>query len=223
MPRARPCWAIVVEDEPLPAKALSRMLRRRSFSVRVATTTSEALEALATTKPLRLVLAELRIPGPRSRPKYGGLDVLEKVACRHPDVPRAALTGVSDRAVAAQVTALGALFIDKSDAVEKLAALVERAAAHPIAIPLLAHHVMRTVRDRRLTASEAAVLCWLVAGRARDDYCAEHAVSAATFDWHVDQLRAKFDGCPRIHDIVAGVLRDLIARMVRPERLHSTQ
>ncbi len=209
-------WALVVEDEPWQAKALCRILSPR-FRVRLASTQREALAALGQTTPLRLVLTALSLGGAGARRACSGLDVLDAAANDHPHAPRAAMATCVDPGIARDVQSRGAVLLPKPVAEDALRSLLDRAAAYPIRSPALARHVVSVMRAQRLTRTEGAILCWLVQGRSREDFCAEHAMKPATFDWHVDELRKKFAGRPRVHELVISILRELVERTPPPD------
>ncbi len=200
-------WTLIVEDEPHQARALSRLLCSE-FEVRVAATVREALEVIASNGTVRLVLTDMSLPG--GRQKYGGLDVLDYVVDRLPDVPCAAVTGILDPCLDELLAERRTPMLPKPIGRATLDPLIDRALAFPIRSERLALHVIARVRGAHLTPVQRAVLCWLVAGRERADFCALHGTLASTFDWHVDELRKKFDGRPRIEALVGSLLREVI-------------
>lgn len=180
-------WALVVEDEPAQAKALRRILAQR-FRVRLARTRGEALAALAETRPLHLVLTAVHLQSEGLRGRRAGIDVLDVAATAHPCALRAAMATDDDLVMARAVGARGAVVIVKPVMKDSLRPLLDRATAYPIRAPALAAHVLGLIRAHRLTNTEGAVLCWLVQGLAREQFCEEHAMKAATFKWHVHGL-----------------------------------
>lgn len=198
---------LIVEDEPHQARAFARLLSSE-LEVRVAGSVHEALDVLAASSAVRLVLTDICVPG--ARQKYGGLDILDAVTARLPDVPRAAITAVGDAGLAALLAQRCTPLIPKPFERAALDTLVDRTLAFPIRSEPLALHVVARARAAGLTPAQRAILCWLVAGRDREAFCESQGMLASTFDWHVDELRKKFDGRPRVDALVASLLREVI-------------
>ena len=77
---------LLVDDEPRILSALRRTLRREPYELLVAETWSEALH-LCETQPVDLVLSDHKMPG------MTGLQLLERIAARRPQVIRMLITG----------------------------------------------------------------------------------------------------------------------------------
>ncbi len=82
---------LVVDDDPLVGKALSRLLRREGFEVAIASDAAQALVMLDGFTP-DLVLSDHRMPG------MTGAELLALVRRRHPGVLRLLISGDAERA-----------------------------------------------------------------------------------------------------------------------------
>ena len=80
-------WAVVVDDEPDFARGLARLLAGRFPDIRVAAVHSgrEALAVLAK-REVHLLITDLRMP------EMSGMQLLESVIARHPDLSVVVLT-----------------------------------------------------------------------------------------------------------------------------------
>lgn len=80
---------LVVDDEPLVARALRRLLKREGFTVELAHSGEEAL-AMLEGFAADIVLSDFRMPG------MTGSELMKQVKHRHPGVLRLILSGYAD-------------------------------------------------------------------------------------------------------------------------------
>ena len=91
---------LLVDDEAHILSALRRALRREGYEILAAASAAEAL-ALLEERPVDLVLSDQKMPG------TSGLELLRRVAARHPGVARLLITGWPEEVPAAEREALG--------------------------------------------------------------------------------------------------------------------
>ena len=91
---------LLVDDEPRILSALRRTLRREPYEVLTAEGPVEALRAIES-QPLDLVMTDLKMPG------MTGLELLERVAARHPRAARILITGGTEVISDASLRAVG--------------------------------------------------------------------------------------------------------------------
>lgn len=95
---------LVVDDEDRILSALKRVLRREGFELLFAGSPSEALSLLAA-HSIDFVLSDHKMP------EMTGLELLERVAGRWPDVGRALITGWPEEVPAGRAKAAGILAV----------------------------------------------------------------------------------------------------------------
>ncbi len=78
---------LLVDDEPRMLSALSRTLRREGHVLETAADASRALERLAASPPVALVISDHKMPG------MTGVELLAEVARRWPGTARILLSG----------------------------------------------------------------------------------------------------------------------------------
>jgi CheY-like chemotaxis protein len=91
---------LLVDDEPRILSALRRTLRREPYELLVAEGHAEALRIIET-QPIDLVLSDLKMPG------MTGLQLLERVAQRHPRAVRMLITGGTETIPEPSLRAVG--------------------------------------------------------------------------------------------------------------------
>ncbi len=91
---------LVVDDEERILSALRRTLRREGYEIVTSESVHEALEILDS-RPIDLILSDQKMPG------MSGLEFLEKVAARHPEVARLVITGWPEEIPPDQIELLG--------------------------------------------------------------------------------------------------------------------
>lgn len=116
---------IFVDDEVNILKAVQRLLRNESFTVLTASRGSEALELLEK-EGAEVVVSDQRMP------EMTGVDLLQAVRERHPDVVRMMLTGYTEMNVAVEAINRGEIFrlITKPWNDEELKATLRQALDH---------------------------------------------------------------------------------------------
>ena len=113
--------ALVVDDEPSVARAVSKLLSRRGYSCRSAPDAFSAMRILKD-ETFDLVVSDLRMPG------RGGIDFLSDVVALHPDTATVILTGFGD--VATENLAISAgvdAFMTKNADQEEIKSCLEHA------------------------------------------------------------------------------------------------
>jgi len=93
---------LLVDDDPVFCDSLRRALERRGLSVEVAHDVPQA-ERLATDRPPRYAVLDLRMPGPP------GLVLIERLLRLSPEIRIVVLTGYASIATAVQAIKLGAV------------------------------------------------------------------------------------------------------------------
>lgn len=91
---------LAVDDEELNLELLQRCLRR-DYDVMVASTPARALELLAQTPDVAVILSDYRMPG------MTGTELLGETLASHPDTRRVIITGYEDNDVLARATDAG--------------------------------------------------------------------------------------------------------------------
>lgn len=112
---------LVVDDEPGVRRALLRLFRQQGFSCLEASNGREALEVLATSGDVPLVVSDMRMP------ELDGMELLETVRRLHPDTAVILLSGATDTVTAVDCLRLGAAdFLLKPVSLDELQARVTR-------------------------------------------------------------------------------------------------
>ncbi len=91
-PLEAPLYLLCVDDEAEILKALTRVFRHESFKVLTAASGREALEIMARTENIGLILSDQRMP------EMTGSVFLQRAKKMAPEIPRMILTGQSDMA-----------------------------------------------------------------------------------------------------------------------------
>lgn len=81
---------LIVDDEPNVVTALQRLLRSEGYHIFGAADAREALEILAVTKDIGVVLTDQRMPG------MSGIELLSKVKVLYPNISRLVLSGYTE-------------------------------------------------------------------------------------------------------------------------------
>ena len=110
---------LIADDSAAIREVLSELLRQRGYQVLTASDGAEALQVLEA-KPVDLILTDVRMPG------MGGLNLLEKVRMKMPDIPVVLLTAWPSVEVTVQALRLGARdFLTKPTSSRDLLQVVE--------------------------------------------------------------------------------------------------
>jgi putative two-component system response regulator len=113
---------LVVDDEPVVRRAVRRMLEAQGFTCLEAGSGREALDVLAGTGELPLIVSDLRMP------ELDGMGFLTEVRRLFPDTAVVMLSGVAETSVAVECLRQGAAdFLTKPVAVAEMHARVTRA------------------------------------------------------------------------------------------------
>lgn len=115
---------LFVDDEPRVLDGLRRMLypMRHEWEMAFATSGREALEILAQ-EPFDVIVTDMRMPG------MGGVDLLQEVMRRHPNVVRIVLSGQAEREAIARAVGPAHQFLSKPCDAETLRSTLARACA----------------------------------------------------------------------------------------------
>ena len=113
---------LFVDDEPNILQGLRRMLRplRHEWEMTFASDGNEALGVLAN-GPCDVLVSDMRMPG------MSGIQLIEQVRQRHPDVVRIVLTGQADRDATVAAVGCAHQYLSKPCDTETLKATVDRA------------------------------------------------------------------------------------------------
>jgi CheY-like chemotaxis protein len=121
---ARNLKVLVVDDERSACQSVDKVLRRRGHVVVQSLSVPEALEAIASSPELDLVIADLMMP------QVGGIELLRSASARWPDLPVLVVTGYTSIASAVEATRLGAVgYLQKPFTPDELERAVGEAAA----------------------------------------------------------------------------------------------
>ena len=194
----QPTRVLIVDDHALFAEALAARLGREPDLVilPIAADVRRALALTATERPRVLVL-DLTL-GAES-----GLDVLDRVRERHPDVRVVVLTAMDDLDTMVRAVRRGAVgWLEKTESAELVARVVRSAARQGGWIPpdVLGDVLRALVRDggdaggdllAGLTPREREVLQCMVDGLGRTEIAGRLGLSANTVRTHTQNLLAK--------------------------------
>lgn len=115
---------LVVDDDARVTRSVETVLRDEGFRVVVASGGVEALDVLDSTTP-DLVLLDVWMPD------LDGIEVLERLRARRPDLPVIVISGHGTVELAVKATRLGAVdFIEKPFSIDGLLGTVKRALGH---------------------------------------------------------------------------------------------
>lgn len=120
-----PIRVLVADDEPMLRRSVVRMLANKGMHVSTAEDGARAIE-LMVTEPFDVALVDLMMP------RVGGLEVLEHIRSRYPDVEVIIMTAFGDVETAVHAVQSGAFsFITKPfRSNDEVGLLVEQAAGH---------------------------------------------------------------------------------------------
>ncbi|MEO3822318.1 response regulator transcription factor [Actinomadura sp. B10D3] len=197
----QPIRVLIVDDHALFAEALAARLGREPDLVilPIAADVRRALALTATERPRVLVL-DMTL-GAES-----GLEVLDRVRERHPDVRVVVLTAMSDLDAMVRAVRRGAVgWLEKTESADHVARVIRSAARQGGWIPpeLLGEVLRRLALDggeqagagllAELTPREREVLQCMVDGLGRAEIAERLGLSANTVRTHTQNLLAKLD------------------------------
>ena len=181
---------LIVEDHPLYSDGLVNMLARQAPALRcrVAGDAASALELLARTGGVDLLLIDQRLPGPMD-----GLALLERVGLLYPTAGRVLISGTDDPRLAAQAKRLGAMgFLPKSlPPAAWIAALQSVLAGEPW------FAASSTDAGTGLTARQALILERIAAGHTNKLIARELGVAERTIKYHLAEIFARVHASSR--------------------------
>lgn len=193
---------LIVDDHALFAEALSARLSREPDLVilPVAADARRALALTATERP-DVVVLDMMLGA------ENGLDVLDQLRRRHPDVRVVVLSAMSDVDAIVQAVRRGAVgWLSKTESADLVARVIRGAARHGGWVPpdLLGEVLRRLMHDDprprggsvllgELTPREREVLQCMVDGLNRAEIAERLGLSANTVRTHTQNLLAKLD------------------------------
>ncbi len=112
---------LVVDDEQIVLDSIRKHLRKDDYAIHTVMSAREALELIENT-PVDIVLTDLMMP------EMDGLELMEKIKAKLPQVPVIMITGYATINTALQATQLGAFdYIAKPFTRSELMAVIQRA------------------------------------------------------------------------------------------------
>lgn len=173
---------LIVEDDALTARAVSRLVQSLGMVPRVAFSARDALNALGRAHDLRALVVDLRLPD------GNGFWVAEDARRRAAGLPIVILTGQMSTANVNQSFRLGAQYLCKPLAPDDVASLrlfLLGAPPQPV-VERLAHWA----RDKSLTPSQTEILTLSLAGLDREGIAERLGTTTAAVDEHIARLVA---------------------------------
>lgn len=202
---------LLVEDHPLLATALARMLSARARLV-TETTVGGARRQLDGAERFDLAIVDLLLPD------GSGLEVLEELRAR--SVPAVVLSGAVQAANVRAAQGAGALgFVAKTARPEMLVDAVEHVLR---GAPFLCEHAVRVLAesspDVLLTPRETLVLALIASGRSNKEIAERLGVAQRTVETHRERLMRKL-GAHNAADLTREAVRRGIVSAVgsRPD------
>jgi CheY-like chemotaxis protein len=173
---------LVVEDDPIAARTLERLLSP-ALSMQHAASKNVAVRALAGSR-FAGVLVDLALGADRA----AGFEVLRHVP---KELPRAMVTGVVERWVIQRAAALGASYFAKPCTKEALAPFVARVASASVALPALTEILLAHASRWHLSPMQALVLTSIAADEAPEVFVERHEIGLRTYKAHVTEILAR--------------------------------
>jgi DNA-binding NarL/FixJ family response regulator len=191
---------LLVEDDPLVARAVERILQK-SGEVRVARTLAEAhLHLESIEDPAGMVLDV-------GLPDGDGLALLKALRQQRPWFPVLVYTATFSKSVVDQMYLLRAYYAQKP-ALDRLPTFASECTSRATAVASAT--VATLARQKGLSPTEAALLLSKVLLEPREDYLARADIAASTYKTHVEHLRDKLGSS--LSDVVATLQRRLLKR-----------
>jgi two-component system nitrate/nitrite response regulator NarL len=218
---------LIVEDHPMLAEALQTLLERRAgFEVIGSeSTVAGLLEHVARDAP-DLVVLDQHLPDGK------GTDAIQQIRQRDPRIQIVLLTAdAGDDTLLAAVEAGAAGFISKSEPAARIIALLSRAAAGEIVIPvddlarLLGRQSEAQARDRErqrvagvLTPRDREILSLIAAGVDTKEIAARTGLTVNTVRGHVQSVIEKLDAHSRLEAVLRAAKLGLVAHPSEPDQ-----
>ena len=211
---------LIVEDHPMLAEALQTLLERRAgFNVIGAESTIAGMLARIAHDAPDLVVLDQHLPDGK------GTDSIQQLRQMSPRTQVVVLTAdASDETLLAAVEAGAAGFIPKSEPAARIIALLSRAAAGEIVIPvddlarLLARQSERQARERErrrvageLTPRDREILALVAAGIDTKEIAARTGLTVNTVRGHVQSVIEKLDAHSRLEAVLRAAALGLVA------------
>jgi len=193
--------ALLVEDDPVFAGALSRAVRAmgNAWEVCVATTVRQALEAVGQSgDSLQLALVDMNLPD------GSGLEVIQSLRQKRPDVPALVVSSLSSERSVLDAIGHGARgYLHKNEPVETLTvSMTQVMQGHYPISPSLARYLFNQVRAENVVAGERAVqltpketetLRCIAQGMSYNETADRMGVSLSTVQSHIRSLYRKLE------------------------------
>jgi DNA-binding NtrC family response regulator len=113
--------ALIVDDEPIICRACEKILIREGYSVKVAYSGKRAL-AILEQEQFDILFTDLKMS------EIGGMELLETVRLRYPDLVPVVITGYATIASAVETMKLGAFdYLPKPFTPDEMAAVAKKA------------------------------------------------------------------------------------------------
>ena len=194
---------LIVEDDPLAARALTLMLPR-DLMRRRASCASTAIHMLRAHADWALFLIDVGLGEGGS-----ALDVLDFAIAEHPKVVRVLITGDDTAHVNNPARARSTDVIRKPFTRSVLAPTLARVLSSRTSSESVVAAVTRAAVGARLTVREHEVFSRLVAGEGRASLPASMQIAKSTVDGYVCTILEKVNAHD-INEVMAGILRDAI-------------
>jgi DNA-binding NarL/FixJ family response regulator len=194
---------LIVEDDPLAARALTQMLPR-DLMRRRASSAATAIRMLRAHGEWALFLIDVGLGEGGS-----GLEVLEVAIAEHPRVVRVLVTGDDSAHVNNHARTRSTDVIRKPFTRAVLAPTLARVLSSRSSSEAVIASVTRLAVGGRLTMREHEVLSRLVAGEKRASLPASMRIAKCTVDDYVCAILEKVDAHD-INEVIANLLRDAL-------------
>jgi len=218
-PTDGPRRVLIVEDHPMLADALQTLLERRAgFNVIGTESTIAGMLAHVARDAPDLVVLDQHLPDGK------GTDAIHAVQQRSPHTQVVVLTAdASDETLLAAIEAGAAGFIPKSEPAARIIALLARAAAGEIVIPvddlarLIARQTERRARERErqrvaseLTPRDREILTLIASGIDTKEIAARTGLTVNTVRGHVQSVIEKLDTHSRLEAVLRAAALGLV-------------
>ncbi len=179
---------ILVEDEPLVARAIERILPSTVHAA-VAETVAGALQLVASEVPAHGLAVDVRLPD------GSGLDVLEAWLAKYPDAPSVVMTASKrNRTIANRACLRRSRFLAKPFEPAEFEVFLLDVLAARWGVPReIATRFAAYIREHELTVSQASLLARFIEYRKRRRIASQLLISENTLKTRVRQLCYKLE------------------------------
>jgi len=206
---------LIAEDHEVVRQGLRTWFQGTDIEVVAeATTGVEAITSAIQCRP-DVLLIDVRMPN------MDGLDALEKLRCKAPDLPVVVISSYDNPTYVARSMALGAsAFVAKGAPRHELIAAITRAARKEESPHTAAWKSMKRALNRngktqyddwRLTKREREVLCHIALGLSNREIGRSLGISVWTVKEHVENILRKINAADRTQAAVWAVQRGLVS------------